>query len=76
MQVEKNLEKSYNKRYQALLKIANLFGNMDWKHLWKGRKKSIPAQNAAVLFQFMAENVANVRKSRAIKPPLRRLKVK
>ena len=40
---------------------------MGYKHLWNSRKKNIPVQNAAALFQFMTGNAVSVKKRWMIK---------
>lgn len=45
----KNLEKSYNKRYQASSwKTVNLSVSTAWSFLWKSKKKNIHVLSAAV----------------------------
>ena len=51
----KNLEKSYNKRYQASLMV--------WKGSWNSRKRNILAQNAGVSFLSMTESAASAKKA-------------
>lgn len=58
----KNLEKSYNKRYQASLMENSNTVRQHGLEIFMERKKNTLALNVAVLFQSMIESVANVKK--------------
>ena len=57
----KNLEKSYNKRYQTSL--MSLFASTVWKGSWNSRKRNILVQNVGVSFLSMTESVVSVKKA-------------
>lgn len=59
----KNLEKSYNKRYQvSLIENCRFVQAYGLEHFMEQQKKNIFALNAAALFPFMTESAANVMK--------------
>lgn len=59
----KNLEKSYNKRYQAsLMENSNTVRQHGLEIFMEKQKENTLALNVAVLFQSMIESVANVKK--------------
>ena len=60
----KNLEKSYNKRYQTSLMTNSEFVRQHvWKGSWNSRKRNILVQNVGVSFLSMTESVASVKKA-------------
>lgn len=63
MQADKNLEKSYNKRYLAsLMENSEFVRQHGLARFMEIRRKNIPARNVAVSFPCTTENVANARK--------------
>lgn len=60
----KNLEKSYNKRYQtSLMTNSEFVASTVWKGSWNSRKRNILVQNVGVSFLSMTESVASVKKA-------------